>query len=408
MNVTKVFIDFADFVSIGLNHGRKLCYFNTFDYSETILDKIYAVLSDVKVTSAAVVLHGKVGGAEGSTLSLEGAGVFEQAADVQAIDHLLKAAGIPEIEYYEFAGYYLSQGKQNVIFADQESSVVNLIVYKDSIISTQLCTDALLQQTASSLYNRYELSEIIDVKNLVVPAFLDYFDNLDTIVADEVFPVLSLFAFTQTTLADSYKIDKGRLESLPPAEEAYNRADVPGQEVQEESAENCKVKQKQEDRSRKEVNETEPARPQKNKRFLKFLAGVLMFLLVLALVAAIAGDAMMKRVVSQRQNSLADLSVMYQANQDTVSAYQRIEQVSDKDAACVSGVELAGKLDLSKSSDNYVHVTNSGMGYVGYFKTEGDAKAFLGNVKKIATVTSSRIAKSKKGTYQCKLEATVA
>ena len=75
---------------------------------------------------------------------------------------------------------------------------------------------------------------------------------------------------------------------------------------------------------------------------------------------------------------------------------------------CMSGVELAVKLDLSKSIDNYISVTNTGINYVGYFKTERNAKAFLNNVKKAATITSSRVAKSKKGTYQCKLAAATA
>ena len=209
----KVFIDFADVVSLALKNDKQLCYFTTFDYSETVLDNIYSILSDVKVTSATVVLHGKLGGNDGSTLSLPGAGIFESVTDVNAVDHLLKAAGIPAVEFFEFAGYYFSQGKQNVLFVDHEASIINLIVYKEQVITTQLCTEALLEQTVSTLYNRYELTEVIDVKNLIVPAFLNYFTNISSITDKSVLPVLSLFAFTLTTLADNYSIDVSKMVS---------------------------------------------------------------------------------------------------------------------------------------------------------------------------------------------------
>ena len=133
-----------------------------------------------------------------------------------------------------------------------------------------------------------------------------------------------------------------------------------------------------------------------------------MLILAALLAITVAGDKIISRIVEQRQQSLSDLSTLYQSNQYTVEAYQRMEQASDENASCMSGVELAGKLDFSKSSDNYINVTNTGLNYVGYFKTRENAQSFLDNVKKAANVTSSRIAKSKKGTYQCKLTATVA
>ena len=133
-----------------------------------------------------------------------------------------------------------------------------------------------------------------------------------------------------------------------------------------------------------------------------------MFLLAVVLVASIAGNSILSFIVGQKQKSITDLTAIYQANQNTVQSYQRMEQSLSGNEICMSGVELAGKLDLSKSIDNYISVTNTGINYVGYFKTERNAKAFLNNVKKAATITSSRVAKSKKGTYQCKLAAATA
>lgn len=402
----KVFIDFADVVSLALKNDKQLCYFTTFDYSETVLDNIYSILSDVKVTSATVVLHGKLGGNDGSTLSLPGAGIFESVTDVNAVDHLLKAAGIPAVEFFEFAGYYFSQGKQNVLFVDQEASIINLIVYKEQVITTQLCTEALLEQTVSTLYNRYELTEVIDVKNLIVPAFLNYFTNISSITDKSVLPVLSLFAFTLTTLADNYSIDVSKMVSASsPNPEVTEKLEPVAEDITAEKPGN---KRKEAGNRKKERNQPETDVPKKKGGLIKFLSFILVLILAALLAITVAGDKIISRIVEQRQQSLSDLSTLYQSNQYTVEAYQRMEQASDENASCMSGVELAGKLDFSKSSDNYINVTNTGLNYVGYFKTRENAQSFLDNVKKAANVTSSRIAKSKKGTYQCKLTATVA
>ena len=416
--VIKVFIDFADVVSICLKDDRKLCYFTAFDYSETLLDNIYAVLSDVKVTSATVVLHGRLGGVPGGVVVLPGASVFEPVGDVKAIDHLLKAAGIPVIEYFEFAGYYLSQGKQNVLFIDQEASVINLIVYKDHVVTMQLCTEALLQQTVRALYNQYELTEVVDVKNLVIPALLNYFDNINSVYREDVLPVLSLFAFTLTTLASPYLVDTSRLDFS-----SNNNAGTPEHEIKEEilpgpeTADSCENPLDEVKGKKKKVRRKPDVPKEKIQRepvaagrrgLLKFLSVILVFLLAVVLVASIAGNSILSFIVGQKQKSIADLTAIYQANQNTVQSYQRMEQSLFGNEICMSGVELAGKLDLSKSIDNYISVTNTGINYVGYFKTERNAKAFLNNVKKAATITSSRVAKSKKGTYQCKLAAATA
>ena len=202
----RAFLDFSDNVVLMVEKDRAVCYYKSFSYSADLLDNIYSDLVSLSISKACVVLHGKVTAGVQAPLMFDSYGVIESDSDIQVIQHLLVSAGIVDIEFYEFAGLYMTQSAPYSLVVDQTITGINLIVKRPDVFYTQTCTPNSLYDSCRSLYNQYELTSIIDASNLVDQQLLQFFHcNLDLFNPEQLHH-LTVFAFVMTNLGDSARI----------------------------------------------------------------------------------------------------------------------------------------------------------------------------------------------------------
>lgn len=386
--MVRVFIDLASNIALVLVKDNRIAYYEDFDYTVNVLDVLYSKLQDLKVEEAIVVLHGVI--ADKTELwdwEQKGLKVRESRADFDAFRHLFGALMIPKVFFYEFAGYYMTQATGRVLFVDQDDSQYQLLVYTDGFTQSQIVTSGNLQQSVRTLCNKYSLNHIVDVKNLVVPQFLEYFQNVQD-VPEDVYPRISLFAFTVTSASESCIVR----EVKPPQQSAE-----PLQLAEQMPSQQSTKQMTQFEKSEKKKGLFSFG---KKKKGIPTLLALFVSVLCLGSTATVyVGCTMYNKVLATDVENVNTLNSQYLSESEELIAYRRVKNQAEGVSAEETPIGILASLEYDNGFDFTIESERDFVRMQGKFPSKREATKFVSKVKKIFNVTDSSIVKGKKAKY---------
>lgn len=424
----KAFIDLAENVTLMVTKNRSIAYYTDMDYSDDLLDKLFAILNNLNIDEANVMLHGIV--SERLTdgdLSFAGAQVKESYSDYKAIEHLFKALGTPRVFFYDFIGYWSMGLKPKTLVVYQDDSTYNFVVFDGLIKHTSVVMDANLKQQVLVLCNKFELTSVIDADSLCHESLVSYFSN-----ADEVKPEcrvhLARFAYMMTKDSEKCRVSSNRFKK-PESESAVNNSTVESaketqiasnadtnesseatpktksllgfRKVKKVSAEKSKkdpVASKHSEEIQRDSAGSDHSRDRKSKRF--GLPTPLCIILVIVLLGVIVGCSLAYKFLEQKQKKDLDnynqISQQYELQKAQLAGYNRVLKSDDTNSiACVSIID---SIDFSKCASYTCDLEGRVLQVNANVANRSSANQFIRTIKKKYKVSRSSVKKARKYT----------
>ena len=200
------FIDLSDKVSVALCSDRCLINFEDFDYSECLLDELYARINGIDIDELIVILHGEPN-VQKDSIKVDGVPYGESKNDFEAIKHLCKAAGIPNCVFIEYSGIFAN--KNPAIIVEKVDGAFRVTTKTAKVNDVQVCSSDFLISTLKGLKNRYAIDDIKEADTFIDMNLLAYYKNLDILDSKDtvLFAELTIFAYAMTKIAnDLYKV----------------------------------------------------------------------------------------------------------------------------------------------------------------------------------------------------------
>lgn len=424
--MVKAFIDLAENVTLMVTKNRSIAYYTDMDYSDDVLDKLFATLNKLNVDEANVMLHGVISERlKAGDLVIAGAQVKESYSDYKAIEHLFKALGTPKVFFYDFAGYWSMGLEPKTLVVYQDELTYNFVVYDGVIKYTGVVMDANLKQQVLVLCNKFELTSVVDADSLCHEALINYFSNADKI-KPEYRVHLARFAYMMTTDSEKCRVSSARFEKLEsdstagvkPAEESHIGSD--SDSSTKVSAKNSsksllgfgKAKNADTKRNSKKMQAVQKqpkevqsgdggdssGHAQKSKRF--GLPTPLCVILIIILLGMIVGCSLAYKFLGQKQKKVLDnynqISQQYDLQKAQLAGYNRVLKSDDTNSiACVSVID---SIDFSKCNSYTCDLENNVLQVNAIVANKNSANQFIRSIKKKYKVSRSSTRKAGKHT----------